>query len=305
MKIQSFPKIFSIGTPYIKNIFDEKVYITEKVDGSQFAFGMIDGELLLRSKGAQIFPESPQKMFSNGVDYVMTLYDELQLHEGDIYYCEYLQKPKHNVISYERIPKNYLALFGVYSIHDNKWFSDVELDEEADRIGIDSVPLLFTGIINEKNILNTLNDLLNTESFLGHPYIEGFVVKRYVDYIVGGQVLPLMAGKYVSEKFKEVHRSEWKKENTGKGKWDLFKESYRTEARWEKAIQHLRDEDKLVNEPKDIGPLIKEIMRDITDEEKEIIKDKLWKEFGSDLLRKSVAGFPEWYKERLMKSSFE
>lgn len=51
--ISAFPKIFAIGTKYIDSIFDNEVEITEKVDGSQFAFGKIDGEVYCRSKGNQ------------------------------------------------------------------------------------------------------------------------------------------------------------------------------------------------------------------------------------------------------------
>lgn len=33
--IKAFPKIFSIGTDYIKDIFKEEVEITEKIDDSR------------------------------------------------------------------------------------------------------------------------------------------------------------------------------------------------------------------------------------------------------------------------------
>lgn len=49
---------------------------------------------------------------------------------------------------------------------------------------------------------------------------------------------------------------------------ELLYDSYRTEARWQKAVQHLRDEGKLLGEPKDIGPLMAEIWRDLVEEEK-------------------------------------
>ena len=107
----------------------------------------------------------------------------------------------------------------------------------------------------------------------------------------------------MSEAFKEKHQS-WGKENTGKGKWETFKESFRTEARWNKAVQHLRDNGELENAPRDIGVLIKEVHRDIQEEEMDEIKKFLWDELGKDLLRKSTAGFPEWYKEKLLKNSF-
>ena len=110
--ISSFPKIFNVGTDYIRDLFKEPVEVSEKVDGSQFAFGLHPEEgLVMRSKGRRIFPEelSSNDMFMLAVDYVQGL----SLDEGVYYYCEYLQKPKHNVLTYDRTPENHLALYGV------------------------------------------------------------------------------------------------------------------------------------------------------------------------------------------------
>ena len=113
-----------------------------------------------------------------------------------------------------------------------------------------------------------------------------------------------MCGKYVNPEFKEIHQKNWKKEHTSKGKFDLLKEQYRSEARWNKAIQHLAEKGELTNTPKDIGSLLKEINIDLIDEEKENIKKELWNIFGKDILRTSVAGFPEWYKRKLLERAF-
>ena len=57
MNIKSFPKIFELGTDYISLIADNEVEITEKIDGSQFVFGKIDGNLMTRSKNCIILKE--------------------------------------------------------------------------------------------------------------------------------------------------------------------------------------------------------------------------------------------------------
>jgi len=106
--ITAFPKIFAIGTDYIRDIFCEEVEVTEKIDGSQFAFGRVNGELYLRSKGAQLYTENPEKMFAEAIAYVGQIQDRLP--EGMIFYAEYLKKPKHNTLKYERVPKNHLML---------------------------------------------------------------------------------------------------------------------------------------------------------------------------------------------------
>ena len=299
--IKAFPKIFAIGTTYIQDIFKNDVEISEKIDGSQFCFGKISGELFMRSKGAQIFPENPEKMFVIASDYVLSV--ENKISDNTIYFCEYLKKPKHNTLAYSRVPKNNLILFSVCDNTERFIASYDELLKKADEIEIETVPLVFSGKINDPQ---AIFDLINAESVLGGVDMEGIVVKNYFQpFLLGGQPIPLMAGKLVSEKFKEVHQKNWGKENTGKGKYELFKDSFRTEARWEKAVQHLRDSGNLDCSPKDIGSLIKEVHSDIISEEKESIKAFLFKEFGQEIIRKSTAGLAEWYKEKLIKDSFE
>jgi len=54
---------------------------------------------------------------------------------------------------------------------------------------------------------------------LGGCKVEGVVVKNYAkQFLLGGQPMPLMMGKFVSENFKEVNQKTWKGEHTGKGK---------------------------------------------------------------------------------------
>lgn len=298
MNIKAFPKIFALGTDYVSLIANNEVEITEKIDGSQFAFGKIDGNLMTRSKGCMIFEGENNKMFNIATSYVKSI--EHLIPDNTIFYCEYLQKPKHNSLEYERTPKNNLILFGVCDNTD-KFISRYEdLLKFGELLDIEVVPLLYKGMIELKNI-DFFDSLLERESVLGKVKIEGFVVKNYDQpFLLGGQPIPLMAGKYVSENFKEVHRNTWGVENESKSKWGLFMESYKTEARWLKSVQHLQDKNELENSPKDIGRLLEEVRKDIIEEEKEIIKDFLWKEYSGELLRKATGGFPEWYKRYLI-----
>ncbi|MBU1067343.1 RNA ligase family protein, partial [Patescibacteria group bacterium] len=114
--IKAYPKIFTIGQDYIKDIFNEDVEVTEKIDGSQFCFGRVNGELCCRSKGKQIFFDAPEKMFNEAVEFVIKNGDKIN--DNTVFYCEYLKKPHHNALNYERIPQNHLALFGISTIGD-------------------------------------------------------------------------------------------------------------------------------------------------------------------------------------------
>jgi hypothetical protein len=299
--IKAFPKIFSIGTEYIVDIFKNEVEITEKIDGSQFCFGKVDGILYCRSKGAELFLENPDKMFSKAVKYVSSIQDKLP--DNTIFFTEYLQNPRHNILKYDRVPKNNLILFGVSDNIGTFFKKDhEELKQLADMIDIEVVPLLYSGIINNAD---ELKSLLEKDSVLGGVKIEGVVCKNYKrPFLLGGQPIPLMMGKFVSEKFKETHREKWNKDFTARGHYQTFLESFKTEARWEKSIQHLKEKGELENSPRDIGKLLLEIKNDIEAEEKEDIKNFLWKEFKDEIMRTAIKGFPEWYKEKLLNNSF-
>ncbi len=78
---------------------------------------------------------------------------------------------------------------------------------------------------------------------------------------------------------------------------------YKSEARWNKAVQHLRDNGELTGTPKDIGPLIKEVRQDIIAEEKENIKETLWGISQNDFLATATNGLPQFYKEQLIKGN--
>lgn len=302
--ITSFPKIFHIGTDFIRDLFNGPVEITEKIDGSQFVFGKIKGELLMRSRGTMIHDyhaRAETDLFYPVIQHVLSM--EEVLPDNTVFYGETLARPKHNTLAYERVPTNHFMLFGV-STEGHVFVQEHKaLQWYADFLHVEVVPLLYHGEITD---VNQINEFMEKPSVLGGCNAEGVVVKNYGQpFLLGGQPIPVMAGKYVTEAFKEVHRTSWGKENTAGGKWQVFKESFCTEARWQKSVQHLAEAGELENGPRDIGKLIPAVKDDITEEEKENIKEFLWKEFGQEVLRSAVKGLPEWYKQRLMESAFE
>lgn len=297
IRLYSYPKIFSLGHNAIEDLFLDDVIVQEKIDGSQFSFGLINEELKCRSKGKEIFINAPEKMFFEAIETVQLLKNKL--HKNWLYRGEYLQKPKHNTLCYDRIPNNYIIIFDI-NIGEEKYLSYEEVKKECNRIGLECVPKFYEGkISNVNDILNLLENI----SILGGQKVEGLVFKNYNRFGRDGKVL---MGKFVSERFKEVHDKSWKENNpNNKDIIQLIIESLKTESRWEKAIQHLKERDELLNEPKDIGNLIKEIQNDIKEECGDYIKQKLYTYAISKVLRGCVGGFPEWYKNKLLEKQFE
>ena len=60
----SYPSIFALGHSALAELTLGPVVVEEKVDGSQFSFGRFEGVLRVRSKGKEMEPERPEKMFS-------------------------------------------------------------------------------------------------------------------------------------------------------------------------------------------------------------------------------------------------
>lgn len=295
----AYPKIVALGGPGIGSIFDEDVEITEKLDGSQFGFGLVKGELVCRSKGKEQDIDNPDKMFKEGVEYIQSV--QHLLPEGLFFYGEYLQKPRQSTLAYNNTPKNHIALFGVMdSSMDSTTMHDYSYVRSwAKTLGIDPMPLLYQGKSNPQHVL----ELMETNSYLGGQQIEGVVVKNYKPWLFMNQILyPVMAGKYVSEKFKEVHSRDWGKLNTGRGKLEAVNDKYRSEARWHKAAMHMKEDGRLTDSLKDIGELIKEVQKDLVAEELPSMMQDLWKILGPDIVRHSTAGLPQWWKEQLLSS---
>lgn len=296
----SYPKVWNFGHAAITEIFFDEVHIEEKVDGSQFSFGMFDGKLKFRSKGRE-FSETAdapdEQMFFEGVEQVRVIADKLN--PGWTYRGEYLLKPKHNVLAYDRTPKRNVILFDINTGHEQ--YLDYDSKRlESERLGLEVVPCLFRGKIYGAD---ELRSLLDTPSVLGGQLIEGFVAKNYQRFGKDGKAL---LGKYVSERFKEIHKKDWKGANPGQTDIKLLLgDSYRTPARWDKAIQHLREQGVLENSPKDIGKLMVELGTDAKTELEAEIKQSLFDWAWNDIRRRISAGFPEFYKEKLLKAQFE
>lgn len=289
-------KTWAIGSRYTIDLFAGEVEITEKVDGSQFGFGLHCGNVVCRSKGAVNIQACPPSMFNNAIAHVLSMSHMMK--PGYFYFGETLNKPKHNALKYNRVPKNHIALFAVMDEQGTFLLYD-EICEHAALLNVDVVPLLYRGVwgVEPSEILKYVDQ----ESFLGGPKIEGVVVKNYTQSLdISDRHYPILCGKYVSEAFKEVAQTKSKSRLSENNVGSLF-ESYHTEARWHKAIQHLREQDRLKNSPSDIGFIIREIHRDVLEEEEENIKDQLWNMHKKRFLGHVVSGFPEFYKKQLVE----
>ena len=296
----TYPSIYNLGHAAVKDLLEGMVIVEEKVDGSQFSFGIDEqGELHIRSKGAVIHPEAPEGMFKKAVDVVKELTP--LLHPGWTYRGEYLAKPKHNTLAYDRVPNQHIIIFDI-NIGEELYLDHTSKEVGATRLGLETVPLLHYGVVED---IATFRKLLDTTSILGGQKIEGVVVKP-LNYDHYGPDKKVLMGKFVSEAFKEVHSGAWKEANPNSG--DIIQRlgsMYQSQARWQKAVQHLREAGQIQDSPSDIGLLMKEVPEDILREYQEEIQQALFIWAWPQIRRIVTAGLPEWYKEQLLKRQFE
>ena len=293
----SYPHIYALGHKAISQLLEEPVVVEEKVDGSQISFGVYGVALRIKSRSKELVIDAPEKMFNLAVESIKTRLPLLR--DGWTYCGEYLNSKSHNTLCYDRVPSGNIVIFDV-RIGNEAYLNYEQKSEEAARIQYEVVPKVFEGKIGSPE---TVRAFLDRESFLGGQKIEGVVLKNYQRFGIDGKA---MFGKFVSEAFKEIHQGTWKDKNPGKGEFIAqIIAKYKTHARWNKSIQHLKEAGQIEDSPKDIGKLMIEVRKDLMDECGEQISLDLFSHFWKDIQRGVVAGLPEYYKQQLLEKQFE
>ena len=297
--IRGYSSPFNLGHKALAKLFDcESVIVQEKIDGSQFSFGIINGEIECRSRNQQVILDDAG-MFDKAVATAIDLAQQGLLIEGYKYRGEYLMKPKANTLVYDRVPKGNIILFDI-DRGDQDYLPYEDAIVLADSMDLEYVP---SWECEGKPTVEMLETWMQKKSVLGNTTIEGLVFKNYDEY---GRDSKVLMGKYVSDKFREVHDKDWKKRNPGdKAFVAVIIEQYATEARWMKTVQHLREAGELENEPRDIPKLFKEVSGDVLEECEQEIRDKLFKHFWKQIARGLTRGLPEWYKELLAEEMLD
>lgn len=301
MSMRKFPKIRQPGHRENHGLFDGEVVVQEKVDGSNFSFWLDDnGELHCASRSQELNLSGDSGMFRPAVDYLLSRLEHLQdaCRAGIIFRCEYLQKPKHNVLAYGRLPTHHLALFDLDVIpgYPELTFRGERafLEADAKYIGIDVVPELYRGPIRPETLKGWFSTWETTESFLGGQKIEGVVLKNYAHTNEHGHILQ---AKMVRAEFKEQHTHIKRLEKTDPA--NEIGQSFGGPARWRKAVQSLRDAGLVIGQMEDMPMLLRKVRVDVEEECVDEIKERLWKHYRKNVLGATTRGLGEWYQSYL------
>lgn len=287
--LSNYPKILQLYHRDVKAMAGKQVVIQEKVDGSQFQFGRYNGELHAKSKNRSVNTQVPEGLFGLAIDNLR----HLPLPDMITFRGEYLSRPKHNVLTYDRIPDKSVIIFDIEcSDGSNNYMDPSDMMFVADNYGFQSVPTLWKGNFNDVT-QELLDTLLTYESVLGKTKIEGVVIKCYDERNSTGDVLMC---KYVNPEFREMHTGKTavpKNEIVG-----TIGATLNNVYRFEKAVQQLRDNGTLKNDLPDIGPLMKILNQDF-DEHIDEVKRLLYHNFRKDIMKVANLGFADWYKKKL------
>lgn len=297
MHIHSYGKVWAFGHREAAQVVGRLCRIEEKVDGSQFSAMRVGDEIAFRSKSVELRDGAIPDIFVPSVEHMRSVRHLMR--DGSTYRMEALKGPRHNTLTYGRAPRGNCVLFDVDMGREDYMAHDAMVSE-SERLGIECVPLLDVCVLRGPD---DLQSHLNRESVLGGALIEGVVAKPVENiYTPDGKRI---AAKLVSEAFKETHSKEWIPDKAQKSEIERrIADAIGTPARFAKAVQRLRESGAATNTEKDIGPLIREVEKDVDEECRSIIEEMLYAEYKKTITRLVTSRVPWWYKERLVSDAF-
>lgn len=304
--MEHFPRIQSVHKPEAVGFKEGNIIVEEKVDGSQVRFEIDDqGEVAVGSHNVDNIHIGVSDGFGKAIETANKVFGGMKADSGEkiVIFGEYLSKPKQNTIAYARTPNWNVVIFDV--IVNGYYLDRAEKERFVFNLGmIEIVPLLWKGK-GEDFTDEIREELLKTKSFLGHQVgydkIEGIVIKNYgklFDPRFRNLEGHHMIVKIVNASFQEKHKVE---NPTQTGKIEELINSLCSEARWRKTIQHLREDDpkQLNNHMRDLALIVPGVIKDIEEEEKESIKEELYKVFMPKIKASCTRGLPQFYMKYL------
>lgn len=284
-----------------------KYYIEEKVDGSQLSM-MLNSENKLTFYNKNKLANENNAAFTNAIQMLKFKFVNTQiLNPNYVYHGESVCKIKHNVNVYERTPKNYFILYDIWDMDSKSYLSSESKNIESERINIEIVPTLYLNtdpICSPYEICDSLIkqiELGSIASVLG-GIPEGVVLKHHA-YELNGKFVATKL-KYVSDNFKERHKIKQPKCEMSADEYltELGK-SFCTNARFQKAYQHLVEDNKIdPNNVKksDEGKIIGELNLDFDKEYKEELMLVLWLEFSPQIKKLARENTGTWFKDNFL-----
>jgi len=277
MEMKKYTKIIRLGHRSTADVLNEgdQIIVQEKLDGANASFRRDGEDLLAFSRNRQLDEHNSLRGF---YQWVQETIDIRKIKPDYIYFGEWLVRHKLSYGDNEQL----FYLFDIYSVSEQRYLPLESVIKEADLLGIRTVPVFYTG---EYRGFDHLSEFVG-RSDLGAEG-EGIVVKN-VDYTdrFGNQLFV----KLVSDRFREIQKQKAPKDPKAVPAEALFVRSFLAEARVEKMLHKLVDEE-VISEQfgiEDMGIILKELgarlFEDIIEEE----SDSLPQEYEEREIRKAI-----------------
>lgn len=287
MEFPKYPKIKLLGSPENREIFmhdDDDIVVEEKMDGANTRIYIYDGRIIFGSRNVQMTsdegePTFIKQNFRKSYVYAINKLNwrkDLHKYNGLILFGETMVK--HTLdYDWERVPP--ILFFDVLDTNTGKFLNYEEKMRVFKELDLPTVPVVMVEKAKKLREMQ-IDDKFVPKSQYRDGYAEGVVFKNYARGIFA---------KYVRSEFREKNKEVFgynkKYANTDEEKVIAM---YCTNARIEKAIMKLIDEQGLQLDMKMMKYLPRMVWEDIVEEEgKEILNSN----FVLDLrkVRKMVA----------------
>ncbi len=296
-------KLYNSDFPGRENNY--KWFIQEKIDGSQLTMQNIGGDLKFFCRGKAV--NGYNAAFGKSIEMLSFVheYGNETFSDKHIYHGESVCTCRHNAVNYNRTPRHYFICYDIFNVAEKRYLNLQEMETECKRIHIEMVPTLYVNDDPNVDPYKVAGELVEKiedgklDSILGGTP-EGVVIKHHELFNSKGKIVSTKH-KLVSEKFKE-NRLQKMGEKKLKSPEDFIVElgrDFATEARFQKAYQHLSEESKLTGESgKDYPLLLAELNADFDKEYKNLIMRYLWSEFSPIIKKEARGGFTEWVEKK-------
>jgi hypothetical protein len=295
-----YPKIHRVGHTENEGVFEGTIICQEKIDGANFRFAFINGEVIFGSR-TRLLSESEEeaKSFLHCINYIRQKIEQSKLPKhllnNLIFYGENCVK---HTISYDwnKIPQ--FIGFDVYDIDENKF-----IDWDDAKYFFEELGLTTTRIIelpDDFHFSQVTDEWVPESEYIAPDAkmrkMEGVVFKNYEKQIFA---------KYVRDEFKERNAEvfggtpKYNSDGITQNAEFIFK--YCTNARIEKLIFKKLSEGKLLGMEL-MGELIRDVYLDIIEEEwREILTSNWILDFKS--LRKLCAPRVRGVLQQMMETN--
>ncbi|WIL49617.1 RNA ligase family protein [Bacillus bombysepticus] len=257
----------------------DEIVIQEKIDGANASFMVYGESIRCFSRNREL---SEGNTLGGFYQFANSL-DSYKLLDGYLYFGEWLNPHKIRYGSYEK----QFILFDIYDLHRDKYVSFSVVKMEAQRLGLNLVPVFYEGPYRGFEHLQQFVGKTQLGGKLGDMETgEGIVVKNvsYLDRFGKQQFV-----KLVTDAFREVQSQKAPKDPRKKTEEQVFVDTCMTKARVEKLIHKLVDEGILDGK------------FDITD--MQVILQNLGGHVYDDMLKEESEMLPKEFEEKQIRKA--